>query len=163
MSNPSLRSRWLPVAVAAMATVLVAILGGLASDVGPWYRALNKPAFQPPDWLFGPVWFSIYLLSATAGVSAWRGASTRAERSRIVLLFSINAFLNVFWSFLFFRLQRPDLALIEVGFLWVSVLLLIVGLRPLSKRTTYYLLPYLVWVGFAAVLNGAIVRLNPGL
>lgn len=149
--------------MAALATVGVAILGGLASDVGPWYRALSKPAFQPPDWLFGPAWMTIYLLSAMAGVSAWRGASSRRERQRILLLFSLNAFLNVFWSLLFFRLQRPDLALIEVVFLWLSILALILGLRSMSTRTTWYLLPYLAWVSFAAVLNAEIVRLNPGL
>lgn len=137
-------------------------MGGLATDIGPWYRGIEKPSWQPPDGLFGPAWTLIYALAALAGATAWQAASDAAQRQRILLLFSLNAFLNVFWSLLFFRLQRPDLALIEVGFLWLSIVALILGLRSISPRTTWYLLPYLAWVGFAAVLNAAVVRLNPG-
>jgi benzodiazapine receptor len=162
VSGPTLRSRWAPVALAALAAVLIAVMGGLATDIGGWYRALVKPPWQPPDWLFGPAWTLIYALAAMAGVAAWRGASDAVARQRVLLLFSLNAFLNVFWSLLFFRLQRPDLALLEVVFLWLSILALIIGLRPMSKRTTYYLLPYLAWVSFAAILNAEVVRLNPG-
>ncbi|NKI34870.1 tryptophan-rich sensory protein [Wenzhouxiangella sp. XN79A] len=162
MSPTSQRTRWVPVLLAALAALLVALMGGLATDIGGWYRALEKPPWQPPDWLFGPAWTLIYALAAMAGVSAWRGAADPAGRNRILLLFSLNAFLNVFWSLLFFRLQRPDWALVEVVFLWLSIVALIVGLRPLSRATTAYLLPYLAWVTFAGVLNAEVVRLNPG-
>ena len=124
--------------------------------------ALEKPAWQPPDWLFGPVWTLIYALAAVAGVSAWQGAPQSAGRNRILALFAINAFLNLLWSLLFFRLHRPDWALIEVAFLWLSIIALIFGLRPFSKVSTWLLAPYLLWVTFAAVLNATIVRLNPG-
>lgn len=162
MSDTPQRPRWVPVLLAALAAILVALMGGLATDIGGWYRALAKPSWQPPDWLFGPAWTLIYALAAMAGVAAWRGATDTAQRSRVLLLFSLNAFLNVFWSLLFFRLQRPDWALFEVVFLWASIVALIVGLRPLSRRTTVYLLPYLAWVTFAGVLNWAVVQLNPG-
>jgi tryptophan-rich sensory protein len=154
---------WKPVLLAAAAAILVAVMGMLATDLDGWYRALEKPAWQPPDWLFGPVWTLIYALAALAGVSAWRGATDGAARLRILGLFALNAFLNVFWSLLFFRLHRPDWALVEVVFLWLSIVALIVGLRPLSRASTWWLVPYLVWVTFAAFLNFTIVRLNPGL
>jgi len=154
--------RWVPVLLAALAALVIGVLGFLATDITGWYQALEKPAWQPPDWLFGPVWTVIYALAALAGISAWQGASDAAGRNRILALFALNAFLNVFWSLLFFRLHRPDWALAEVVLLWLSIVLLMVGVRPLSKKSTWLLAPYLLWVSFAAVLNAAIVRLNPG-
>lgn len=161
MTTRTKTPRWVPIALAAGAAILVGVMGMLATDLGGWYQALVKPSWQPPDWVFGPVWTIIYAMAALAGVSAWRGARASAARTRILVLFGLNAVLNVLWSLLFFRLNRPDWALIEVGFLWLSVLVLILGLRPLSRATTWWLLPYLAWVTFAAVLNAAIVRLNP--
>jgi len=155
--------RWVPILLAAAAAILVGVMGMLATDLGGWYENLAKPEWQPPDWLFGPVWTAIFAMAALAGVSAWRGATRNADRTRILLLFVTNAFLNVLWSLLFFRLHRPDWALVEVAFLWLSIIALMVGLRPLSKASTWWLAPYLAWVTFAAVLNAAIVRLNPGL
>lgn len=162
MNESTQTPHWVPVVLAASAAVLVGVLGFLATDISGWYLALEKPAWQPPDWLFGPVWTLIYALAALAGISAWRGTAERRGRNRILVLFAVNAFLNVFWSLLFFRLYRPDWALIEVVFLWLSIVALIVGLRTFSKASTWLLLPYLAWVTFAAVLNLAIVRLNPG-
>jgi tryptophan-rich sensory protein len=151
---------WRPVVVAALAALAVAVLGGLATDLGTWYEALRKPAWQPPDWAFGPAWTLIFALAAIAGVLAWRAAPNGAARERILLLFAINGFLNVLWSLLFFRLHRPDWALIEVGLLWLSIVALIVGLAPHSRAASWLLVPYLLWVSFAAMLNLAVVRLN---
>jgi tryptophan-rich sensory protein len=136
-------------------------VGALASPIGPWYRALNKPSWQPPDWLFGPVWTVIFVLAASAGVVAWHSpAATSAGRALLVLTYTINSVFNTLWSVLFFTLRRPDWALFEVPALWVSILGLMVAVRPLAPRATWLLLPYLVWVSFAAVLNFAIIRLN---
>jgi len=161
MNSTRQTRRWGPVALAALAAMSVALLGLLATDLDGWYRALAKPPWQPPDWLFGPAWTLIFALAALAGVSAWRGAHDRASRFRVLSLFAVNAFLNVFWTLLFFRLQRPDWALVEVVVLWLSIVALIVGLRPYSRTAPWLLLPYLAWVSFAAALNAAIVRLNP--
>jgi len=163
MTTTMEKRRWKPVLFAAGAALLLALMGMLATDISGWYQALQKPAWQPPDWLFGPIWMLIYALAALAGVSAWRGAPDSIGRNRILALFALNAFLNVLWSLLFFRLHRPDWALIEVAFLWLSVLALMIGLRPFSRRAFWLLVPYLAWVTFAAVLNASIVRLNPGL
>jgi translocator protein len=155
------RLPWHPVLAAALAALAVAGLGALATDLGPWYQSLHKPAWQPPDWLFGPVWTLIFGLAALAGVAAWSRARKPALRRRVLALFALNAALNVGWSLLFFRLQRPDWALAEIGLLWLSVVLLIVVVTPLARPAAWLLAPYLVWVTFAAVLNLAVVRLNP--
>ena len=154
-------SRSTPVLVAAATAVVVAILGAAATDIGPWYYALHKPSWQPPDWLFGPVWTLIYALSAMAGVIAWRHARTVAQRQRILLFFAGNALLNVLWSEIFFKLRRPDWALIEAVPFWLSIVALIVVLAPISPTASRLLAPYLAWVAFATVLNLAVVRLNP--
>ena len=145
---------------AAGAAIAVALLGGLASHIGPWYYGLTKPWFQPPDWLFGPAWTVIFALAALSGVWAWEAAPPLRAWARILALFTINGILNVLWSALFFTLHRPDWALGEVPALWLSILGLIVTIWPHSRRAALLLLPYLVWVAFAAVLNLAVARLN---
>jgi len=153
-------SGWKPIAIAAAAALAVALLGGLMTEIGPWYRSLQKPSWQPPDWAFGPAWTVIYALAAISGVIAWRDANSPQQRETMLMLFALNAFLNVLWSLLFFRLRRPDWALFEVGLLWLSVLLLIVVLGRYSRTAALLLVPYLLWVSFASTLNWATVRLN---
>jgi tryptophan-rich sensory protein len=160
LSGPGLASRLRPAAHAAAVAVGVAVLGALATDLGPWYRDLVKPAFQPPDWLFGPAWTLIYACAAAAAVEAWLRAPDPLRRREVVELFLLNGILNLLWSILFFRLRRPDWALLEVGALWLSVLVLLLVVRGFSRPSAWLLLPYLAWVGFAAILNLAIVHLN---
>ncbi len=152
--------RWKPVLVASAAALGVAVLGGLMTDLGPWYAGLKQPSWKPPDWAFGPIWTTIFALAAAAGVLGWRNAASRPAREKMLMLFALNAFLNVFWSLLFFRLHRPDWALIEVPFLWLSVLALIVVLAPVSRIAAWLLAPYLAWVATAALLNWQTVQLN---
>ena len=149
-----------PIIIAALAAMAVAGIGGLMTDIGPWYLGLVKPSWQPPDWLFGPAWTLIFSLAAASGVIAWRAAPNQASREWMLALFALNAVLNVSWSLLFFKLKRPDWALMEVGFLWLSVALLIVVLGRYSRKASLLLAPYLVWIAFAAALNWATVRLN---
>ena len=152
-----------PIVVAAIAAVLVATTGGLLTEIGPWYFGLAKPPWQPPDWAFGPAWTVIFALCAVAGALAWREARTPAARGLLVGSFAANAVLNVTWSYLFFTMRRPDLALAEVALLWLSVLALIVIAGRIVPRAGWLLVPYLAWVSFAAFLNYTIVRLNPGI
>ena len=149
-----------PLLVAAALALATASLGGALTVIGPWYRALAKPWFQPPDWLFGPAWTLIFALCAVAGAHAWTRAPDRPARRRVLALFGANAVLNVGWSLLFFNWRRPDWALVEVAFLWLSILALIVVLGRQAPRLPWLLAPYLAWVSFASVLNAAIVRLN---
>ena len=149
-----------PVWVAAAAAMGVALLGGLMTDVGPWYQQLQQPAWKPPDWLFGPAWTLIFALAAASGVAAWRGTANRARREWLLALFALNGFLNVLWSLLYFRLRRPDWALVEVVALWLSIACLMVFVARDSRNAAWLLLPYLLWVAFAGVLNWTTVQLN---
>jgi len=157
---PSPVRHWKPVLIAAMSAIGIAALGALMTDLGPWYANLRKPSWQPPDWLFGPVWTLIFALCALSGYIAWWEAPNRGGRDGIIGLFALNGFLNVLWSSIFFRVKRPDWALVEVGLLWFSIVLMIVVLMRYSRTASLLLLPYLAWVTFAAVLNWSVVRLN---
>lgn len=152
--------RWVPVVAGAAAATGVAVIGGLVTELGPWYDGLRQPAWKPPDWLFGPAWTFIFACAALAGILAWERAPDRTARRRVIWLFALNAALNVLWSVLFFRLQRPDWALVEVGLLWLSIVVLIWVPAAYSRAASWLLVPYLAWVTFAALLNFAVVRLN---
>jgi tryptophan-rich sensory protein len=154
------RTFWKPVLVAAAVAIGVAVLGGTLTDTGPWYQELRKPAWQPPDWLFGPAWTVIFALATSSAVYAWRGAENRADRDWVIGLFALNGFLNVLWSLLFFALRRPDWALVEVALLWLSILMPIVLFWRFARPASLCLFPYLMWVSFAALLNLTVVRLN---
>lgn len=151
---------------AIVATVIVALVlgvGGATTTVTDWYRDLNKPSWNPPSWVFAPAWTIILALAGWAGVLAWTHAHTPGEYWLIGGLFAVNIFLHMLWSPLFFNLQRPDWALIEIPFLWVSILSLVIGLAPFSIQASLLILPYLAWVAFAAFLNLTIVRMNPAV
>lgn len=152
---------WLaPLLVAAGAASLVAALGATLTDLGPWYRGLAQPAWAPPDPVFPIAWTTIFALAALSATTAWRAMPTAAEREWLVTLFAFNGFLNLLWSLLFFRVQRPDWALWEVGLLWLSILALILFVRRRSRLSAWLLLPYLAWVSVAALLNLEVVRMN---
>lgn len=156
-----MRSIWiLPVAVATVAALCVAALGATITDLGPWYQALEKPAWNPPDIVFPMGWTLIYALITIAGVNAWRAAPTAAQSEWVISLFALNGFLNIAWSLIFFRLQRPDWAFVEVIILWLSILALSLYCGRFSRSAALLLVPYLAWVTFAAALNWAVVELN---
>ncbi len=124
---------------------------------GPWYEALAKPAWTPPGWAFPVAWTALYALMGIALWTAWRAGAGRLALG----VFAAQLVLNAAWSWLFFGLHRPGLALVEIVVLWLLILastVLFWRLRPLAGGL---LVPYLAWVGFATALNAAIVRLNP--
>lgn len=149
-----------PILVAVGVAVFLGAFGGLMTPIGAWYRNLRKPGLQPPDWLFGPAWTIILGLAAWSAVVAWNAAPDAAARATVVILFAVNVVFHAAWSPLFFRMRRPDWALIEVVFLWASLVALVVGLWPISPFASLLVMPYLLWVSFASWLNSAIVRLN---
>jgi tryptophan-rich sensory protein len=146
--------------VAIAWAVFLGGLGGVLTSIGPWYRNLKKPSWQPPDWLFGPAWTLILGLAAWAAILAWEGAETDADRNAVIILYAVNFVCHFLWSPLFFTLKRPDWSLIEVVFLWVSVLTMLIFLRRYSELASWLIVPYFIWVSFAAILNLYIVRLN---
>ena len=150
----------MPLIVAGVAAFALAGAGGLLTEVGPWYRELRKPSWQPPDWLFGPAWTLILGLAAWSAANAWTEAVTLEQRTLVVVLYGLNALFHLLWSPLFFKLKRPDWALWEVPLLWLSILAPMILVAPFSSFSSWLLLPYLLWVTFAAYLNLTIVRLN---
>lgn len=150
----------IPAVVAGTTALACAVAGGILTRLGPWYDALRKPSFQPPDWLFGPAWTVIFTLTAIAGYRAWMAADPGSEATWIIALFLANAVLNAAWSGFFFTLRRPDWALGEVALLWLSIIALIIAIWPVETTATLLLIPYLLWVSFAAFLNFAVVQLN---
>ena len=152
---------WLfPVVIAALAACLVAWLGATITDTGGWYRSLVQPRWAPPDALYPIGWTVIFALTALAGVTAWREMPNARESEWLIGLFALNGFLNIAWSLIFFRLHRPDWAMIESVLLWCSVLALIVYCFRRSMLAAILLVPYLCWVTFAGYLTMTIVRLN---
>lgn len=150
----------IPVTVATGAALCVAALGATVTDLGPWYQALAKPDWNPPDLVFPMGWTVIYALITVAGITAWRAAPTSAAAEWVLGLFALNGFLNISWSLIFFRLQRPDWAFYEVTLLWLSILVIILYCGRFSKTAGLLLVPYLGWVTFAGALNWAVVQLN---
>ena len=126
---------------------------------GGWFETLDKPFFSPPSWLFGPVWTVLYFLIALSGWLVWRQGGFSGARVAMLLFFGQLA-LNFLWSVIFFGLQAPGLALVEIVILWINILLAALAFRPLSRLAAVLLLPYLAWVTFATVLNAAIWWLN---
>jgi tryptophan-rich sensory protein len=150
----------LPVTVATAAAICVAALGATVTDLGPWYQALAKPSWNPPDVVFPMGWTLMYALITVSAITAWRAAPTSATAEWVIGLFALNGFLNITWSILFFRFQRPDWAFVEVVLLWLSILAMIIYCGRFSRWAALLLVPYLGWVTFAAALNWAVVDLN---
>ncbi len=149
-----------PIVAAVVWAVLLGGLGGALTKIGPWYRNLNKPTWQPPDWLFGPAWTLILGLAAWAAVVAWNGTTDPVLHRNIIIVYAVNFVFHFAWSPLFFTWKRPDWSLVEVVFLWSSVLAMAIALRPASEFASWLIVPYLIWVSFAALLNVAIVKRN---
>jgi benzodiazapine receptor len=125
----------------------------------PWYESLTKPWFNPPNWVFGPVWTFLFAAMAVAAWYVW--SHRKHPLSRLALgLYSLQLVLNVFWSYLFFGRQSPELALWEVGFFWLSILFTMVLFATIDRRAGWLFVPYIAWVSFAAFLNYAVVQLN---
>ena len=148
------------IAIATVAAIVVAVAGALLTDLGPWYQKLRQPRWKPPDWAFGPIWTVVFTCAATAAVMAWARLPDAASGPRLLALFALNGALNVLWSVLYFRFKRPDWSLIELVFLWLSILWLAVEMWPYSPRSSWLMAPYMIWVATAGFLNWTTIKLN---
>lgn len=124
-----------------------------------WYAGLIKPELAPPNWVFGPVWTTLFLLMGIAAFLVWRRPVSK-QRTFALTIFYVQLFLNVLWSFLFFGKHNPGAALFEIGVLWVAIATTIWAFARVSKRAAWLLVPYLLWVSFASYLNFALWTLN---
>jgi benzodiazapine receptor len=142
--------------------LLVGFIGSLATTpaIPTWYETLNKPFFNPPNWIFGPVWTTLYILMGISVYLIWTKGIKNKKNKDALYFFLIQLGLNFIWSFLFFGFQNPQLAFVEIIFLWAAILITIVKFWKLSKLAAYLLLPYIVWVSFALILNLFIAILN---
>jgi tryptophan-rich sensory protein len=128
---------------------------------GAWYASLAKPAWNPPNAIFAPVWTVLYVLMSVAAWLVWRRAGFAGAGAALVLFLG-QLVLNALWSYLFFGLHRPDLALLDIVLLWVAILVVAVLFWRVDWRAGALIVPYLLWVGFASFLNFALWRLNRG-
>lgn len=147
--------------VAVILTVGIGSLGGIftASEVGTWYAGLQKPSFNPPSWLFAPVWTLLYLLMGISVYLVWKQPPSPARRMATGV-FIVQFVFNFLWSFIFFKLHLIGWALAEIIVMWVLILITIVLFARLSRTAAWLLVPYLAWVSFATVLTAAIYKLN---
>jgi tryptophan-rich sensory protein len=127
--------------------------------ISGWYATLEKPTFNPPNWIFSPVWIFLYLLMGVTLYILWQNLP-RAEAKIALWFFALQLILNILWSVIFFGLKLPMVAFLEIIILWVVILLTIIRSARVSKTTIYLLLPYILWVNFAAILNFFLWRLN---
>jgi tryptophan-rich sensory protein len=130
-----------------------------ATSITDWYVTLNKPSFNPPNYLFAPVWTTLYALMGISLFLVWKSPEGR-DRNNALVIFSVQIALNFIWSFLFFKFKLPGVALIEIVLLWTSILMMIIFFKRVSKLAAFLQIPYLLWVSFASVLNAAIWFLN---
>jgi len=142
--------------------IVIAFLPSLSAIVvktSGWYEALNKPAWNPPPHLFGPVWTVLYLIIALAGYFAWT-CGRREERRAVFTVYGAQLIMNAIWSPVFFGLHRPDAALIVLILLWFLILICIGAFSQRSRLAAWLLLPYFLWVSFAGALNATIMVIN---
>ncbi|MBP1927545.1 tryptophan-rich sensory protein [Methanolinea mesophila] len=149
-------------------SIILCIMAGVTGSAvtvtgtGSWYASLEKPWFTPPDWVFGPVWTTLYILmgiSLAMVWGAWKENNPLAKTG--IILFAIQLGLNVAWSFVFFGLQSPPLGLAGIVALWIAILATIVWFWRIRRIAAVLLIPYIVWVTIAAFLNYSLLVLNP--
>jgi translocator protein len=149
---------WLGLLVSLVTCFAVAGLGSLATtpNIPTWYATLNKPTWTPPNWAFGPVWTVLYGMMAVAVWLVWR----KAGWNMAVTIFAVQLALNLAWSFIFFGFHQPGLAFLEIVMLWLAIAATVLMFFQVSPVAASLLIPYLLWVSYAAALNFAIWRLN---
>lgn len=137
-----------------------AVAGMFTSQAVPtWYASLNRPSFSPPNWVFGPVWTSLYILLGISFFLIWKESPSQ-QRNRAIIVFASQMLLNFAWSFIFFYFNMIGIALLEIILLWVNIAVMIYIFYKLKPLAAYLNIPYLLWVSFATILNVGYYFLN---
>lgn len=138
-------------------------LGSLftARSIATWYVILKKPVFTPPNWVFAPVWLTLFVLMGVAAFLVWHKGLKNPQPRRALMIFSTQLALNILWSGVFFGLQSPLAGLVVIIILWAAILLTILSFLKVSRPAGLLLVPYLVWVSAATALNASIFVMNP--
>lgn len=150
----------LPLSIAIC--LLVGFLSGISTsdNISGWYSTLEKPFFNPPNWIFGPVWTFLYILMGIALGKVWSSDSSGKEKNKAIFVFGSQLAVNAIWSIFFFGMQNPLLAFIDIIILIVLIVYTIKLFKPINRMASWLLYPYLVWVSFATILNLSIILLN---
>jgi translocator protein len=140
-------------------------VGGVAGwltvpEIAGWYAGLNKPSFNPPNYLFGPVWTTLYAMMGIAFFLIWKADADAGLKKTAMILFAVQLVLNFFWSLIFFNAHQLGWALVEIIAMWLFILLTIFSFGKISSLAAWLLVPYICWVSFATVLNAALWKLN---
>ena len=131
-----------------------------ASGVNGWYAIANKPSFNPPNWLFAPVWTALYIMMGIALYLIWKSEADTGFKQTAIILFAVQLTLNFLWSFIFFYSKQPGWAFADIIALWIMILFTIIWFGKISSTASWLLVPYIFWVSFASLLNFYIWRLN---
>ncbi|HUC02105.1 MAG TPA: TspO/MBR family protein [Candidatus Paceibacterota bacterium] len=153
---------WLKLIIAVVVSEAAGVIGSIftVSAIPIWYATLAKPALNPPAWIFGPVWTTLYLLMGIAAFLVWRKGWNSKGVKAALSLFAIQLILNALWSIIFFGLHSPAWALIEIIAMWIVIVATITAFSKISRSAAWLLAPYILWVSFALYLNYSIWRLN---
>jgi len=154
-------NKWIRILIFILICQLAGLIGSIFTipKITTWYVNLQKPSFAPPDWLFGPVWTTLFALMGISLYWVW-GKQLEKSFRRAISFFGLQLVLNNLWSFFFFGLENPLAGLIEIMLLWIAIAVTIFEFYKLSKRAGLILLPYIIWVTIAAILNYYILVLN---
>ncbi|MBU2579827.1 tryptophan-rich sensory protein [Patescibacteria group bacterium] len=141
---------------------LAGIVGSLftTSAIPTWYATLQRPSFSPPNWIFGPAWITLYILMGISVYLIWQKVEKNKTARGAIRLFWIHLFFNAIWSIIFFGLQNPGLAFVNIIIIWLLIIALMIKFWKINRWATYLLIPYLLWVSFASLLNYFIWYLN---
>ncbi len=142
--------------------LLVGFLSGFATSSGidSWYTTLNKPSFNPPNWIFAPVWTVLYIMMGISIALVWQAATEGREIGASIRIFCVHLVLNGMWSIVFFGIKVPIYALVIIVVLWLMISYMVIRFHKIDQKASYVLIPYLMWVSFATALNYYIVVLN---
>lgn len=148
--------------IALLLPLLAGAIGSAFTFTGveSWYQTISKPSFNPPNWIFGPVWTTLYILMGVSLYLIWNKGLKDKFIKNSFILFLIHLVLNSLWSIVFFGLENPGLALVVIIILWLMILVLIIRFYKINKISSYLLIPYILWVSFASILNYSIWQLN---
>ena len=157
-----IKINWARLAFAVIVCNVAGLAGSVftAPNIPTWYASLNKPAFNPPNWIFGPVWTTLFVLMGISLYIVWMKTDFKGDGCLAKAVFGIQLDLNILWSILFFGMQNPLLAFIEIIALWLSIFSTIWIFYRIDRKASYMLIPYIAWVSFAAFLNYSIWMLN---
>ena len=145
--------------------LLPMIIGGISgsftsASINTWYVTLNKPWFNPPNWIFGPVWTLLYLMMGIAFYMIWKSEAVNAVKQTAVILFAAQLLVNFLWSLIFFYLKQPGWAMLDIILMWILIVATIFSFGKISSTAAWLMLPYICWVSFAMILNFYLWKLN---